>query len=260
MPSAADRRRARAHLTQVKPPVVDELCSKLAAMEPRAAARELVKALADPARQTAALDHLDDLADEASGIGDNESPLVTALKGVAVPVLIDLIDRDGANYLLLARAIGMLGGPDDERAFEKLVELVGDDDREVRLAAPLGLVFFGDRAVPHLEKLLARDGETGKELKAAGDLPHCVHVVCSCLKHIQSRRSINVLKRAAQSGKYGRFPRDMHLLALRAFDKAALTVRLVALEAKAEARKQAATTPAAKRPAGTKPAAKTRRT
>lgn len=234
-----------------KPEVDDALRDKLDAMKPQAAAAELVKALGEPARQAAAFDYLDDLARETSPTDDEQSPVVTALKAIAVPVLLDLIDRDGADYRLLSHALGVVGGPDNERAFKKLVEIIGDNDRDVRLTAPLGLAYFGDRAVPHLEKLLARDGETGKELKAAGGLPHCVHVVCSTLKEIQTKRSIGVLKRAAQSGKYGRFPGDMHLLTLRAFDKAALKVKLAELDAKAEAKKQASKSP--------KPAAKKKR-
>lgn len=233
----------------------EEARAALAVMIPEIVGRELVSALEDPERQAPVLDYLDDLRRDVGTVNYREPPIVAALEGVAVPALLALLERDGADHDVLVGVLGMLGRRDD-RVFDKLVELLGDDDREVRLSAPAGLAFFGDRAVPHLEKLLARDAESARELRARSGLGGCVSAVCASLQQIQSRRSMRALQKAASSGRYGRLPGDVLSLTRTAFEKAELRAHIAWLEARSEARKVAAN-PVEKRPTAKKPAAKT---
>jgi hypothetical protein len=133
------------------------------------------------------------------------------LKGSAGPVLIELLGTDGTeNRRGLVHALDLLGSG-DERELATLVALLTDQDPGVRQAVPGGLAQFGDRAVPHLEKLLARDGER------RGEQPFVTAITQSLLR-IGTKLALRVLKKIAEDGRYGRMPRDLldaHLASLR---------------------------------------------
>ena len=102
------------------------------------------------------------------------------------------------GQVALLHPLGMLG-PENEQVFARLVELLADPDPDVRYAAPRGLGYFGDRAIPHLEKLLAKHGETGRAA-IQGKGP-CINVVCETLAAIGTRKAHRALKKAAASGR-----------------------------------------------------------
>ncbi len=204
----------------------------LGAMIPEAVAREVVKALEDD-RQDAALDYLDELARETSASSHQEPPIVQALKEVAPPALLALLDREGVDSKALLHPLGMLG-PENEQVFARLVELLADPDPDVRYAAPRGLGYFGDRAIPHLEKLLAKHGETGRAA-IQGKGP-CINVVCETLAAIGTRKAHRALKKAAASGRYGRVPKDLQYLVWKRLHEAETRAKLAELEARRLAR------------------------
>lgn len=103
----------------------------------------------------------------------------------------------------------------------------------------------------HLEKLLARDGETGKALRALSGKGSCVDAVCEGLRRIGTKAAIRALAKAARSGRYGRLPADILYLARQDIEKAARRALLAQSSPQAK--------PVAKRAPAKKPATRPKR-
>jgi HEAT repeat protein len=137
---------------------VYEAYGALASMTPAVVAREMVSGLEDPKLRAQMLECFHKLAVHGPSPNGVPRAFVEELREIAVEPLIAQLAHEKVRRSAVPFALGLVGANDD-RAFATLVGLVDDKDHHVRWSTAHGLKYFGDRAVPHLEKLLDDFGE-----------------------------------------------------------------------------------------------------